>query len=342
MKPELSIIIPVFERASELTICLSGLRSHLDGIRAEVTVIDDASPTDGAKQAAFNHGARYIRLKRRRGSAYCKNVGIDQSSAGILLFLDSDIEFLASTSLPAMINLLSETPRCGQVGGEALLDPSGQLTHIFGRNIDSRTGRSRCDYFEVDFYSSPVRYDYVPTSNCMVKRADAVRVNGFDDFYPVLGEDKDFGYRLALLGLHSYVTPYSVVLHHFARTGRRGNQLDKQYRTQVRFCLRHYGLGTVARELFRQQMQPYASTETNSCTTQRGKPIEAFEARFAREILRIKLGEGPSTVGTLTRLRQMARAVAWNLFHARGLRQQGSGLLSLTSETKTYPECRRY
>lgn len=333
MKPDLSIIIPVFDRATELTTCLSGLVSHLDGVRAEIFIIDDASPTDEVKRTALNFGAKFIRINQRCGSAYCKNVGINYSSADVLLFLDSDIEFLSSTSLPRMIDLLTETPQCGQVGGEALIDSSGQLTHIFGRNINSETGRSRCDYFVADHYASPIQYDYVPTSNCMVKRADAIRINGFDDYYPVLGEDKDFGYRLALLGLSSYVTPYSVVLHHFALTGRQGNQLDKQYRTQVRFCLRHYGFGSVAK-LFRREMQESSKSLTKPNAIQRHEPIQAFEERFASEILRIKPGDASSITGTTARRFRLFRAVAWNLFHPVGLRRQGSGRVPLITETE--------
>src|SRR4051794_627784 len=94
MTPDISIIIPVYDRASELTICLAGLRSHLDGLGSEVIIIDDASPNHDAQEVSSKYGGKYFRNDRRRGSAYCKNLGIDRSSADFLLFLDSDIEFL--------------------------------------------------------------------------------------------------------------------------------------------------------------------------------------------------------------------------------------------------------
>src|SRR5216684_5088986 len=322
MRPELSIIIPVYDRAKELQTCLGTLRPHLDGLHSEIIIIDDASPDEGPKEIAASFGARYFKNDRRQGSAYSKNLGIDQSSGDILLFLDSDIELLDCTSLPEMIAVLKNTPFCGQVGGEAILDISGKVTHIFGRNIDERTGRSRSDYFDVRQYSSPIRYDYIPTSNCMVKRSDAARINGFDDYYAVLGEDKDFGYRLGRIGLHSYVIPNGVVLHHFATTARRDGQLDKQYRTQVRFCLRHYGIGTATIGLFRDELLAIR-LRTKPEPIPKNSAIERFEQRYVTEILRVK-NTKRGAHKRFDAILRLVRAIVWNVFHFKGIGREGS------------------
>lgn len=320
---DLSVIIPVYNRVKELERCLSGLHHQLHDLDAEVIVIDDASSQLGIPEVANRHSASYIRLDQPHGSGYCKNLGISVSRGRALLFLDTDIDFVRNTSIKSTYAALWQLPECGEVGGEALVDSEGAIRYIFGRNIDYQTGRSRNDYTPIESYTGPIQYDYVPTSNCMVKRDDALLVNGFDDAYSILGEDKDFGYRLKLMGLKNYVVENSVVLHWFAPHGRRVDGLNKLNRTQVRFFIRHFGFRSFMAMLFRQELDILSALFQRSPNTVPVDPIiAALEDHFVQTILRINTRE-INKKDVLRNALRFLGASFWNLTHRDGLRAIG-------------------
>ncbi len=244
-------IIPVRNRSDELAGCLSGLLSQWRHFPLQVIVVDDASTDDGTRNlAALHPQVTYVRTDVPRGSAFAKNLGLSLAEGEFVLFLDSDVTFLSNTTLQTMVATMSDDLQCGQVGGEAIVDCAEKVKFIFGRHIDKKTGMSRIRFIPAEQAGSRrFRCDYVPTSNCMVRRDVALHVCGFDDAYSSVGEDKDFGYRVKQLGLRSYVLSDSAVWHHFSTTGRTDSGLRKQFRTQIRFILRHFGLSGVVKML---------------------------------------------------------------------------------------------
>lgn len=321
-------IIPVRNRSAELAGCLSGLLSQRRELPLQVIVVDDGSTDDGARNLCARHPeVTYIRTDPPRGSAFAKNLGLSRAEGEFVLFLDSDVTFVSDLTLQTMVATLRDDPRCGQVGGEAIVDGGGKVKFIFGRHIDERTGMSRIQFIAADAAGSD-RFDcdYVPTSNCMVRRDVAVRLCGFDDAHPGLGEDKDFGYRVKQLGLRSYVLADSVVWHHFSAAGRTDSGLRKQLRTQVRFLLRHFGLSGVVKMLplvFRQAVLGRAEVHKEPLHDQH---IQHFQEHYRETLLQLKTARH-----SVEALWQHARhgalllaAVLWNLSKARRLRPHGS------------------
>lgn len=91
--PELSIVIPVYNVAAELPICLDSVvnQSFKD---MEILVIDDAS-TDNSAEIVRNYASKYKNLKpvfldKNTGVGNVRNYGIELSRGRYIGFVDSD------------------------------------------------------------------------------------------------------------------------------------------------------------------------------------------------------------------------------------------------------------
>ena len=90
--PDVAVIIPARNEASRLGECLDSVRQALeyaDVTEAEVIVADDAS-TDETSDVARAHGAHAVRSSRRLGPLGAWSLGVDNSTASLLFFVDAD------------------------------------------------------------------------------------------------------------------------------------------------------------------------------------------------------------------------------------------------------------
>ncbi len=86
---KISIIIPVYNNAEQLSRCLSALQNAPDE-NAEIIVVDDFS-TDDSVKIAEKLQVKTIRLEKNSGPAAARNLGAKKASGEILFFLDSDV-----------------------------------------------------------------------------------------------------------------------------------------------------------------------------------------------------------------------------------------------------------
>jgi GT2 family glycosyltransferase len=91
MKPHpfISVVIPVYNAANELKLCLQAL-NRSDYSAFEILVVDDGS-TDDSAVVAQQHGARVCFLHNRSGPAAARNLGVENAVGQIMLFIDSDV-----------------------------------------------------------------------------------------------------------------------------------------------------------------------------------------------------------------------------------------------------------
>ncbi len=92
VRPSVTVIVPVLDRAEELGECLAALASvDYPSDRLEVVVVDDGSEDGGAvARAAARYGARLLTNERNRGPSFSRNRAASVSTAEILAFVDSD------------------------------------------------------------------------------------------------------------------------------------------------------------------------------------------------------------------------------------------------------------
>jgi len=95
LKPEVSVIIPTFNRAAFLKSAIkSALHQTYDDI--EIIVVDDNSsaPVHDVIKKLQDTRIKYIRHKHNFGVSVARNTGIKASKGKYIAFLDDDDEWL--------------------------------------------------------------------------------------------------------------------------------------------------------------------------------------------------------------------------------------------------------
>ncbi|MFC4536182.1 glycosyltransferase family 2 protein [Sphaerisporangium dianthi] len=113
-RPLVSVIVPNYNYARTLDLCLSALerQSHP---RIEVIVVDDRS-TDDSVEIAHRHGVRVVVTDTNIGAPAARNLGVGYAHGEILFFLDSDLA-LAEDVVERAVDLLTADPTLGVVCG---------------------------------------------------------------------------------------------------------------------------------------------------------------------------------------------------------------------------------
>ncbi len=220
----ISIIIPVRNRAEQITDCLASLTSlDYPAEKREIIVVDDASEDHTPDAVTRFPHVRLIRMRRHRQASFCRNRGAEAASGEILAFIDSDC-LAAPTWLKELAPAFRD-PSMGALGGwvdaayeEKALDryekvkSSLQIGAHFKRTEDAE------------------RFFYVPACNFLVRRKAFLQAGGFAESLHV-GEDVDLCWRLQDAGQTLEYRPMGRVLH--------------KHRNRIAaFCARRFDYGT--------------------------------------------------------------------------------------------------
>jgi mycofactocin glycosyltransferase len=210
---DVTVVIPVYERAAALDRCLTGLVDY------PVVVVDDGSPREGPQLEAVcaTHGATYIRRAKNGGAGAARDTGLRVVATEFVAFVDSDcvpapgwIEQLApqfdDTIVAAVAPRIVPYQPCGAVGAYARTNSALDLGPRSARVVAGG------------------RVGYVPTAALVVRRCalgDVSRSgNAFDPALNI-GEDVDLVWRLDEAGWRVRYEP-SVEVQHAEPTTWRG------------------------------------------------------------------------------------------------------------------------
>jgi glycosyltransferase involved in cell wall biosynthesis len=105
--PTFSIVIPTYNRASELGRCLQGVMARTDADDVEVIVVDDGSSdrTEAVARGLLDGRGTYVR-QANAGPCVARNHGAERATGRMLVFLDSDDELTEAWS-PVMSELVA-------------------------------------------------------------------------------------------------------------------------------------------------------------------------------------------------------------------------------------------
>jgi glycosyltransferase involved in cell wall biosynthesis len=210
MTPEISIVIPTYNRVRILMATLDSLfRQSIDAERFEIIVVDDGS-TDGTYDALSELSKdsrvllkRYSQKNMLSGSA--RNLGILKADAGVILSMDDDM-IADPDLLKYHLNLHLRYPEVGVA--------------VLGRVITGRTGVDLCDPDDRKISGSGftaagdllVDPCYFTTQNVSVKKALIIDAGLFTPGLPRL-DDLDLAFRLKDKGLRLVYCPKAVAVH---------------------------------------------------------------------------------------------------------------------------------
>jgi glycosyltransferase involved in cell wall biosynthesis len=181
MPHTVSVVIPVYNGAEHLRVCLKHLRRSF-AAPLECIVVDDGS-TDDSAAVARECGASVISTPHR-GPAAARNAGVAIAKGEILMFLDADVcvhqdtvsrviwNFEVDPSLDALIGSYDDAP-----GSSDFLSQYRNLMHCY---VHQHGSREACTFW----------------TGCGAVRRDVFMASGGFDENLVL-EDIELGYRLA-------------------------------------------------------------------------------------------------------------------------------------------------
>ena len=212
-------------------------------VSIEIIVVDDCSEDDTKDFLKTNYpDAILISCAQRSGPSHLRNLGIRKANGQFILFLDSDVILPEKNILHKMVNIMSESPHIGELGGEIPIyrniahQAIGKRRDFFGKNHDVISKKGGTVHNQLKGCT------YLATCNCMVRKDVAFEVGGFDPYYIFGGEDADFGYRILSRGYPNLVCFSVGVHHHRSVHGRYPDETLRYHRTRIRFNFKHYSL----------------------------------------------------------------------------------------------------
>lgn len=107
---KISIIIPVYNRKTDVLRCLESIQTVFDNY--EVIVVDDAS-TDGTFELLQTIAIKNLQIfknEKNKGVNYTRNRGIEKATGDYVLFLDSD-DMLFPEGLDLILTSINEHPQ---------------------------------------------------------------------------------------------------------------------------------------------------------------------------------------------------------------------------------------
>jgi len=258
MNPELSVIVPVHNKASTLNRFLDAITEQTALSGCEVIFVDDGS-TDGSERILQNlHDAEWAVVIQRSGrigsAARSRNLALRRASAETCLFLDPDVVFgstLFSSVLEALavdktaVLLLPVIGNSSSASVWPLLvrDAEGwepmsnsQLMHWAGTQKSLSDFRLRlCRNRNGDLGHLPTPWTLCWSSGMALSRTLALTTGGFNEELEKKGsEDIEFAYRLHLQGSHFRLLEQQPILHlPHSRDRSAEERLDRTHERQM-------------------------------------------------------------------------------------------------------------
>ncbi|GAB4479215.1 MAG: glycosyltransferase [Anaerolineae bacterium] len=204
--PFVSAIIPVYNDAARLALCLEALAAQTyPADRFEVIVVDNGSAEAPEAVVSRFPNARLL-MEPQPGSYAARNLGLAHARGECLAFTDSDC-IPAANWLERGIAALHRQPNTGLVGGCIELFPADPAHPTPAELYEILTA------FRVE--TMVERFYFSPTANLFTFRHVFERVGPFNAALPSAG-DSDWGQRVHAAG-YRLVYDEDVVVRHPAR-----------------------------------------------------------------------------------------------------------------------------
>jgi GT2 family glycosyltransferase len=237
-EPRVSVIVPTYERKEAVVRLLQVLRAQtLPADQFEVLVVIDGSE-DGTREAVEGFEAPFALRsiwQENRGRAAAVNIGIEQATGEIVVFIDDDLEPLPDY-LAAHAEAHERGGRIGVVGTVLFrLDPS---TPPF-----ARFWALRFEDFLTRLAARPSGPTWAETYTGAFSalRADLLEVGGYDEAFDGYGlEDFELALRLERVGVTFELSKEAAVYHHYRKDFRdAARAAESRGRSAVIFATLH-------------------------------------------------------------------------------------------------------
>jgi GT2 family glycosyltransferase len=205
--PFISVIIPTFERAGQLSVCLGALEAQdYPRDRFEVLVVDDGSaPSSEGSVGTIRHQPNVRLLKQlHSGPAAARNYGATHANGAFLAFTDDDCAPDPGW-LRSLATCFLSCSDCA-VGGRTINE--------LANNRHSTVSQLIVDYLYARWNPDPDHMTFFASNNFALPAQSFHTVGGFDiGWIRAAGEDRDLCDRLISRGYRLVYAPDALVRH---------------------------------------------------------------------------------------------------------------------------------
>lgn len=254
---KLSIIIVSYNVKYYLEQCLNSVRRAIDGIDAEVFVVDNHS-RDGSVNYLERRFSKvnFISSNHNLGFARANNIAIRESKGEYVLLLNPDT-IVGEPTIAKCVEFMDEHPNAGACGVK-MLQTNGMRANESRRGIpdpltafykmsglcakfpaNRRLGHYYMGYLPWD---EPERIEIVSGAFCMLRRSALEKVGLLDEDFFMYGEDIDLSYRLLKAGYENWYLPYPII-HYKGESTQKSSfrYVHVFYDAMLIFFRKHYG-----------------------------------------------------------------------------------------------------
>jgi dolichol-phosphate mannosyltransferase len=182
-EPEISVVVPVFNEAENMSILQSELRAALSRLDHEIIFVDDGSTDHSAARIESAPNVRLIRFEKNTGQSAALYAGIRAARGKVIVTIDSDLQN-DPADIPRLLEQISR-------GADLVCGYRAKRKDRFAKRLSSRIA---------NFVRSRFARDYVRDTGCTLKamRRECVTAlipfKGMHRFIPAL--IRGAGYRL--------------------------------------------------------------------------------------------------------------------------------------------------
>jgi GT2 family glycosyltransferase len=213
--PQVSIIIPVWNKWQYSYQCLRSILENTDQVSYEVIVVDNGSSDETLEMLRKVANIRTIRNESNLGFVMASNEGARGAQGDHLLFLNNDT-LVTKGWLKEMVSLMDSDDKIGAVGAK-LVYPDGRLQEAGGMIFSDGRGWNfgNGDDPEKEAYNKIIEVDYCSGACLLVRKSLFDAFGRFDERYsPAYYEEADFCFALRREGYKVLYDPKAVVIHY--------------------------------------------------------------------------------------------------------------------------------
>jgi GT2 family glycosyltransferase len=213
--PDVSVIIPVYNKFSYTYDCLNSIQQALPKHAFEIIIVDDCSDDETLLASlVFSGGVRVVRNAGNLGFVRSCNAGAAAARGRYLFFLNNDT-LVREGWMDELVETFEQVPNVGIAGSELLfgdgrLQEAGGIVWRLGDGWN--WGRDRDPNDPAFCFLRDA--DYVSGAALMIERPLFQELGGFDEFFaPAYYEDTDLAFRVRAQGRRVVVQPASQIVH---------------------------------------------------------------------------------------------------------------------------------
>lgn len=253
---KLSIIIVSYNVRYYLEQCLNSVSRAIDGIDAEVFVVDNNS-RDGSVSYLHHRFSwvNFIENSHNDGFARANNIAIRQSTGDYVLLLNPDT-IVGEHVLRDAVAFMDQHGRCGSLGVH-MVNPDGSDAMESRRGVptpmtafykmsglcERYPNNRRLAHYYMSYlpWDLPSQIEIVSGAFCMLRRSALQTVGLLDEDYFMYGEDIDLSYRLLKAGFENWYLP-SLILHYKGESTKKSSfkYVHVFYNAMLIFFRKHF------------------------------------------------------------------------------------------------------